>query len=398
MRRIGIVCFAWNEWSLLWKPRQQLLHYLARKAEITSILFVNRDLYLWDLFPNPLGRLRDGESLGSWIRASLQTVNRAEKKIDVYTPFHYLPFSHRSRLMRRIDSRLTYSLIARRLKERDIQDLVLIVNRLVPVELLGCFEGVKLRCLYWSDDWATFKGVATPESVERRIETLLGKSDMVFAVSPELAERARKLVPSTYWLPNATNFDNFFRASLEDTETADEMHGIPRPVLGLMGIVSSSLDFNLLSHVAKSRPDWSIVVIGPKLPAASWGDSFFRLRNVHYLGTKPYFDLPKYMKGFDVCILPYLNHRGVRAAESVKMYDYMATGKPVVASTDAAGVGRFSDVIRIAKNYDDFVQQIEESINEDDSARRAARQQIARDNSWEKRAEEIYRLIWSRIE
>jgi len=398
VKRIGIVCFAWDVWSALWKPKQHLMHYLAQKAEVVSILFVDRDLYLSDMLPNPLTSLGDRASAGAWAKASLQSVQRINRKIGVYTPFHYLPFSHRPGPMRRMDTRLTYFFIARRLKKKDIEHLVLLVNRVVPLELLRQFRDAKLRCLCWSDDWATFKGISTPESVERRIEMLLKESDMVLAVSPELVERARKFTQSTYWLPNATDFGNFARASLAETEIAGEIVGIPRPILGLVGYVTSTLDFDLLVHVAKSRPEWSIVVIGPKLPAASWGESFFKMKNVYYLGPKPYFDLPMYMKGFDVCIIPYLTHRGVRAAESVKMYDYLATGKPVVASTDAAGIGRFSDVIRIGRDYDDFVRQLEQAIGETDSSRREARQKVAKENSWERRADEMYRLIRARLQ
>ena len=91
------------------------------------------------------------------------------------------------------------------------------------MELIQRFKDVKLTCFHWSDDWATFVAHRDPRRTEEKVETLLRESDLVFAVSPQLVEKARALVPDAHWLPNATDFDNFSRASLDETELAEEM-------------------------------------------------------------------------------------------------------------------------------------------------------------------------------
>ena len=182
-------------------------------------------------------------------------------------------------------------------------------------------------------------------------------------------------------VPNGAEVEHFQRASLADTPLAPEMQTIPRPVIGFLGSLQYWIDFDLLRFLALARPNWSFVLIGPRGRLAKVG-KIENLPNVHLLGRKPYEQMPSYLKGFDVCLNPYVRGELARNCSPLKLYEYLASGKPVV-SVDMPEARKFADVIGIGRNEEEILQRLEEALGSgSDEALANARWQAVASHSW----------------
>src|SRR5206468_6012611 len=139
--------------------------------------------------------------------------------------------------------------------------------------------------------------------------------------------------PRTQLVPNAADAELFRPAVARSTASAD-VSELPRPVLGFAGnITSSKIDFPLLLAVAKAQPRWTFLIVGPsRRESVRELTRLLELPNVHWVGHKPHDQLPQYVAAFDVGLIPYRETAYTRNCFPLKLYEYLAAGKPVVAS------------------------------------------------------------------
>jgi glycosyltransferase involved in cell wall biosynthesis len=168
------------------------------------------------------------------------------------------------------------------------------------------------------------------------------------------------------------------------------MAGIPEPRLGYFGMIDYWLmDQELIRYVSKKRPGWQWVLIGLKSTRLEIED----LPNVHYLGSKPYDEMPRYAAQFQVCVLPWVTaNEFVSYGSAIKVREYLATGKPVVI-TPLYEYEPMDGILRISRGSDDFIQKVEDALARDTAIERRARQQAVRESTWDARAEEVSRDI-----
>ena len=174
---------------------------------------------------------------------------------------------------------------------------------------------------------------------------------------------------------------------------------MPRPVIGYVGGLHKHVDFDLLSQMAEARPDWSWVFVGPFQERV---EKLQRHPNIHLLGPKPHQELAGYLRGFDVCIVPYVKSDYTETVVPVKLNEYLAAGKAVV-STDIPTVREFNElhhVLVIADNTPDrFLEGIEEALRlPKDAATIASRRQVAALADWNVIVETMSDLIEAKLE
>lgn len=226
------------------------------------------------------------------------------------------------------------------------------------------------------------------EQAERRI---LSQVDIVFASSQGLYESRCRLNPDIYYIPNCADYSHFSKAINPDLEIPPDLRAISSPRIGYLGNINELIDIDLINALAKAREDWSIVLIGREngsrdfMQSSAYQESKSRA-NIHYLGFRDYSLLPAYLKGFDVCLLPFRSCEWMKNSFPNKIYQYLSTGKPVV-STNFPAVSNAKDIIYIAHDRIDFLQLVERALAENNQGLMEIRMSFARGNSTHVRAQ-----------
>lgn len=204
------------------------------------------------------------------------------------------------------------------------------------------------------DELSAFQD-APPEL--RRLEAeLLRRADLVFTGGMSLYEAKRACHPNVHAFPSAVDAEHFGKARARVRDPLDQA-GIPRPRLGFFGVIDERLDRELLGAVARLRPDWHLVIVGPvvKIDPASLPQA----ANIHYLGGKPYGELPAYIANWDVAVMPFARNAATRFISPTKTPEYLAGGKPVVSTPVIDVVRRWGhlEAVRIAETPAGFVAE-----------------------------------------
>ncbi|MGN2622520.1 glycosyltransferase family 1 protein [Stutzerimonas balearica] len=232
------------------------------------------------------------------------------------------------------------------------------------------------------DELSAFRG-APPELIERERE-LLKRADLVFTGGYSIWETKRELHDDAHPFPSSVDVEHF-AAARRPQHDPDDQAEIPRPRLGFYGVIDERLDLELLEQVARLRPDWQLVLIGPvvKIDPAELP----RRDNIHYLGGKTYDELPQYLSGWDVAIMPFALNESTRFISPTKTPEYLAGGRPVVSTPITDVVRTYGDtgIVRIADGAEAFIAACEAALKDaEDRDRLLARaDEILGDMSWD---------------
>jgi len=220
--------------------------------------------------------------------------------------------------------------------------------------------------------------------LERR---LLERVDLVVATAESLTRSKLPRSGRAYHLPQGVNYEHFAEPRPEPADLA----GIPKPRIGFAGSVSTQCDTALLSRLARSFPDASLVLVGPVAPELENNEAL-REPNVHVLGVRSYDDLPAYVQHFDVGIIPYVLSAWTVAVDPLKLLEYLAAGLPVV-TTAIPEAAKYADHVAVASDAEAFVAAVRRALASDRDASRARGQALARSHTWERRADTFLRVI-----
>jgi UDP-galactopyranose mutase len=211
------------------------------------------------------------------------------------------------------------------------------------------------------DELSAFSGA--PPEIAGSEQELLARADLVFTGGVSLFEVKRHLHPNVHAFPSSVDVGHFARARALRFDPEDQAP-IARPRLGFYGVIDERLDLELIGAVATIRPEWQLVMLGPVVkidPAV-----LPRRSNIHWLGPKLYEELPLYLAGWDVALLPFARNEATRFISPTKTPEYLAAGRPVVATPIADVVRSYGEagLARIAATPEDFVLQCEAALRE----------------------------------
>jgi len=220
---------------------------------------------------------------------------------------------------------------------------------------------------------------------------LIKKADVIVNNSTLYAKYGQQFNLHSYMVGQGCDV-SLFNDKERDIEIAPDLNTIPRPIIGYVGFMSSRrLDIGVLAFIAKLKPEWSIVLVGPE-------DDDFRkselhnIKNIYFLGSRDSSVLPEYIKGFDVCINPQLVNDATIGNYPRKIDEYLAMGKPTVATVTEA-MEYFRDHTYLAVSHQDYIDLIEKALAEDSSALQEIRRSYANSHTWENNVNEIYTAI-----
>jgi glycosyltransferase involved in cell wall biosynthesis len=403
---LKILYFSGYEWGNLGRRKVRLAYEFAQRPEVASLLYVEPpvqtsllDVARGRFLPSHLGQDRRAH-----LKALLNQPCQVEGKVWVYTgsqktiPLTRLRALRGLEVLQRLNQALYIGGIRRLLKRLPGDELVLWLTYPLQAWALDAFPQRVLACYDWTDDWLQFDPLpmADRDAYAALNERALRETDVVFAVSQSLCERALRVNACTAYAPNATDYRVLSMAADLTGPLAPEVAEMPPPRLGYIGQMGDRFDFGLIEALAQAHPTWSFILVGPVwINRQDWAARLARCRNVRLAGQQPFGRLPQFLRGFDVCLIPHEIGALTNSMDPIKLYDYMAPGKPIV-STPVAGVDRFEDVVYIANGAEGFAAAVEQALSEN-GAQRARRQEYARQHTWETRAAQMWTVFQDRL-
>ncbi len=219
---------------------------------------------------------------------------------------------------------------------------------------------------------------------------LIADSDICVANSTYLADYCRKYNPNSFFVGQGCELDIFIKS--EEYPKPLDMQLIKSPIIGYVGALQSiRLDINIIQYIASEKPEWSIVLVGPEDDEFK-SSALHQLSNVHFLGSKDPSTLPAYINVFDLCINPQIVNQVTIGNYPRKIDEYLAVGKPIVATkTEAMRI--FKDYCYLAESKYDFVKMIEEGITKNSLDMKKSRRHFASTHTWENSVLEIDKAI-----
>ncbi|MET4082103.1 teichuronic acid biosynthesis glycosyltransferase TuaH [Pedobacter sp. UYP30] len=217
---------------------------------------------------------------------------------------------------------------------------------------------------------------------------IIAKSDLCVANSAYLANYCQQYNQNSHNIGQGCDFELFDQ--LDTSAVASDIKGIKGSIIGYVGALTSArLDIQLITEIAKAKPTWQIVLVGPE------DDDFKKsalheLQNVHFLGAKPTGQLPLYINSFNVCFNPQLLNELTVGNYPRKIDEYLALGKPTIA-TKTETMLSFAEHVCLAEDLEGYLRGITELLKTDDSAKRLARISFARSRTWENSVNLMYK-------
>jgi glycosyltransferase involved in cell wall biosynthesis len=232
------------------------------------------------------------------------------------------------------------------------------------------------------DYWKTHGEILEPK--------IIAKSDVCVANSPYLSDYCKRNNPHSYYVGQGCELE-MFTAYNSRVKPAD-IRFLNAPMIGYVGALQSiRLDIELLQYIAKQKPEWTIVLVGPEDEQFK-ESSLHKMDNVFFAGSKPPEQLPAYIHAFDVCLNPQLVNEVTIGNYPRKIDEYLAMGKPVVA-TRTEGMRIFEQHTYLGNTQEDYIELIEKALKEDCISLQQQRKAFAQQHTWENSVKEIYSAI-----
>jgi UDP-galactopyranose mutase len=363
-RSNDILCFSHLRWDWVWQRPQHLLTRLARLGD-RRVFFIEE--------PLPPDEAWADDARPGWHFAEVAPgITRCVPLFNASWPFYLDEEGADTRTMRRLLEEL--------IRAQRVTNPVAWVYTPLALPLLRDLElrAVAYDCM---DELALFAGA--PPEFGAREEALLARADIVFTGGRGMYEARVGRHPHVYLFPSSVDSDHFARAL--DPATPIPPDARPgAPTLGFYGVLDERLDRDLLAAIADLRPAWSFVLIGPVTKIAP--EDLPRRPNTHYPGQRDYADLPGYLRGWDLCLMPFAHNDATRFISPTKTLEYLAADKPIVSTSVRDVVAEYHGVVRFADDAAGFAARCAAALDETATERKerlAAGHALLARTSWD---------------
>jgi UDP-galactopyranose mutase len=367
-KQSDLVCFSHLRWDFVYQRPQ---HLLSRCAQERRVFFIEEPI-----FGNGSMRL---------------DVQEREGGVRVVVP--HLPEGLRSEIA---TTAVLKEMIRRLFSEQGIHEYVFWYYTPMALSFTRHFSPIATiyDCM---DELSAFKGAHS--KLADFEQELFKRADLVFTGGRSLYEAKRNAHPAVHLFPSSIDVLHFGRARSITTDPPDQAD-IPKPRLGFFGVIDERFDIELLKAVAKKRPDWHFVMIGPVVKIHP--KTLPKNPNIHYLGGKKYEELPGYLAGWDLALLLFARNESTRFISPTKTPEYLAAGKPVISTSIRDVVRPYGEMnlVRIADSSTEFIRAAEDLMGESEynSAWLKQVDDFLADISWDKTWAQMSHLINQTIE
>lgn len=388
---LDIVCVSSIDWDFLWQQHQEISSAFARANN--RVLFIENTgvrtprLSRFDTL-RILRRIRN-----RW--RSRGGVCSKHDRLDVYAPI-VLPFPY-SRLAGRINRRIVVAAVRSWMRSVGAENPILWT--FLPTQIsLDLMRDVphRLFVYYCTDNFAaTSAGARGVVQTEREV---LRRADVVFAMSQAMVEHCHRYNERVVRVTMGVNVERFERVRDGSLPAPDDLRGCRSPIVGYVGGVRHTIDRELIKRVARERPQCTLVFVGPIQMSVSELRAY---PNIVFLGAKAHEEVPRYIRAFDCCILPYVKDAYTDSVSAAKLHEYLIMGKPVVATNIAelapfAGRQDASPIVYVAEDAASFLRYLDRALSEPPGYA-TARIAAARQQGWDRKIETIAAAIEVRL-
>jgi glycosyltransferase involved in cell wall biosynthesis len=357
---LDLICFSHLRWGFVYQRPQ---HLLSRFTKHTRVFFIEEPVM--HEYPDKLHITQDSKNLfvvvphlnkdnnGSSSIRQKRLIDSlfTQMKIDKFFSWYYTPMA------------LSFS------------------NHLNP-------EIIVYDCM---DELSAFK--FAPLELKEREKQLLEKADVVFTGGYSIYESKKDQHKNIHPFPSSIDKEHFEQARIIEDDPVDQA-AIPHPRFGFCGVIDERLDIDLIAQVASLKPDWHFVMIGPvvKIDPATLP----QLSNIHYLGGKDYKQLPHYIAGWDIALIPFAMNESTKFISPTKTPEYLAAGKPVISTPIRDVVRPYgeNDLVHIASTADELIAFSEhELVNKNKKKWLKKVDNFLAGNSWDRTWSQMVRQI-----
>ena len=373
---VGVIALVADDWSREWMSRHQIL---TRLANYFQVVWVN---------PSPEWRhnFKRQEIKADQTPAMASGFQVYEAELwfpKFYRPRKIAAYIFQKRLERARDL----------LRKRGCRKIVLYIWRPEFAESLEALKA-DLSCYHIVDEY-TFSDVDLPNTEQE--QELLRRVDQVFVHTQALLEKKGTSNPHVSLIPNGVAYNSFATPLPEP----GRLQRIPHPRIGYAGYLKKTLDWNLLSALSEKHPDYSFVFVGARKNEELTNravEELSRRANMHFVGHVTTAQMPFFPQHFDVCMMPYLLNDYTRYVYPLKLHEYLASGRPVVASPTRL-LQEFQGTIQLATGIQEWSDAISKALQpEANSAEvREIRQAIARKHDWNLLIKQITQILCRRL-
>lgn len=346
-----LVCFSHLRWNFVYQRPQ---HLLSRFAKHFRVFFIEEPIIhdntnnlqvtlseenVWIIVPHLNSNLSEEEKLNS--QKDLLSKLFRNMQIERYLFWYYTPMA------------------------------LGISNHFEP-------ELVVYDCM---DELSAFN--FAPPDLKLREAEMFRKADLIFTGGHSLYEVKKNMHDNIYPFPSSIEKEHFSLGRQISSEPEDQRN-IPHPRIGFFGVIDERMNIDLVAKIAEQKPDWHFVMIGPvvKIDPATLPQS----HNIHYLGGKTYHELPTYLSGWDIAMIPFALNESTRFISPTKTPEYLSAGKPVISTsiTDVVNPYGVNKLVSIADTPEDFITNIENILAEENKAKWLEEvDAFLADNSWD---------------
>ena len=356
-------------WDFVWQRPQQLFSRFARSRDV---LFVEEPYFLDDVLRPSLERTMPHPGIQRVIPRLPASYRESETATQVAVRTMLLELiGPTGELAHRFDAPIQW-----------------FYTPMPAPAMLGAFNdsAVVYDCM---DELAQFR--FAPAELVQRERFLLARADIVFAGGRALAEAKKRFHDNVHFFGCGVDADHFARSRDDSTEVPAALAPLPKPVLGYIGVIDERLDYALIAQVAEQLPHATLAMVGPCVKVDP--RDLPRRENIHYFGQQDYAQLPSFLKGFDVCLMPFALNKATEFINPTKTLEYMATGKPIVSTPVPDVVRNFLPLVSVADSARGYVRAITEELGSTDVDRQRLAIERARASSWESITGEMTMLM-----
>lgn len=375
-----LIFVSMEDWDEIWRRNQFICADLAKRYPDQKILFVGMP---WDVSRH----IRRGTL--SELRKPISWKVEGLPNITVIQPLKFFPDSFAvGRWMNGLMSRIQIRRAARKL---GMDQPILWLNPHSAVHMVGRME--ESASIYdITDDWGLTP--CFPKALRDRIKAqdreLCAKADLVIVCSEDLYKSRREMCREILLLPNGVDANHYAGVSRKI-----ETNGFARPVFGYTGTLHPDrTDTKLIAALASAFPDGTVMLIGPDHLTPADRRVLAEHRNVLMPGPVPYAKIPEAMGKFDVCIVPHVETAFTESLNPIKLWEYLASGKPIV-STNIAGFRDYGQICHIASGFEGFIAGCRSALS-DNEENREKRIAAASRNTWNSRVDTLLRTLAER--